>query len=158
MPIKPIHWKGFRMKDLGEEDREAAMLQIIDLLHHYAWSFDSNDTARLEDVFNESAAASVTVAGNASSAEAWQGRETIANALAKKREANPLWSSHQLTTPLFVALEHDRATVKTYLSLFSCERGETPEIAATGEYRAQVSRVSGSWKIDRLELTLDSGV
>ncbi|MEW6340630.1 MAG: nuclear transport factor 2 family protein [Pseudomonadota bacterium] len=146
------------MNEFTGNEREASMLEIIDLLHQYAWSLDGGDGAGLKDVFNESATASVRVAGKAASAEPWQGRETIASALTRKRDANPLWSSHQLTTPLFVALEHDRATVKTYLSLFSCERGETPEIAATGEYRAQVSRVSGSWKIDQLELTLDSEV
>lgn len=146
------------MKDTINEDGEAAMLEIIDLLHHYAWSLDRSDITRLKGVFSERATASVKVAGKEASTGPWHGREVVVDALMSKRAANPKWRSHQLTTPVFVGLEQDQATIKTYLSLFSCKRGQTPEIAATGEYLAQVSRVLGSWKIDRLELTLDSQV
>ena len=146
------------MKDIIEEDGEAAMLEIIDLLNHYAWSLDKSDVARLNGVFSEHAVATVKVAGKYVSVEPWNGRDEIVEMLMSKRASNPNWRSHQLTTPLFIALERDRATVKTYLSLFACERGQTPEIAVTGEYLAQVAGAPGAWKIDRLELTLDSDV
>lgn len=45
------------MNEFTGNEREASMLEIIDLLHQYAWSLDGGDGAGLKDVFNESATA-----------------------------------------------------------------------------------------------------
>ena len=145
------------MSAMAMADREAEMTQIIDLLSHYAWCLDKTQVETMRDVFAEKAEALVKVAGNGAT-EQWYGRDRVVDGLIGMRESRSQWRSQQLTTPLFTALSDTRATVRTYLSLFTCDRGQAPEIAATGEYRANVSRAEGRWAIDRLELILDCDI
>ncbi|MDM0071535.1 nuclear transport factor 2 family protein [Variovorax sp. J31P207] len=132
------------------------MQEIIDLLNQYAWSFDSNDMARLGRLFCEGAVTEGRVDGTDVRWGPWQGPEEIAAELGEARRLHSHWRRHQMTTPLFVDLQADRATVKTYLSLFSCEGGQTPVIEVTGEYQAEVSKVADAWKISALRVVLDS--
>jgi hypothetical protein len=146
------------VENIMEPDCETSMLEIVDLLHAYAWSFDTNNIERLKGLFSVDAVAKGRVHDSEGKIGPWRGRESIGNALAEVRAANPHWHSHQCTTPVITTLTANSASVKTYLSLYSCEKGKTPELVVTGEYQAKVSKLSGSWKFDALDLTLDSAI
>jgi hypothetical protein len=145
------------MNAMATDACEATMTEIIDLLNRYAWCLDKTQADKMREVFAEDGAAQVKVAGNVAT-EQWHGRDRVVRGLVELSESHPRWSSQQLTTPLFSAISDTHATVRTYLSLFASNCGRTPQIAATGEYRAEVSKANDGWVIDRLELVLDCDI
>jgi hypothetical protein len=146
------------MTEIADRQGNEPMQEIIDLLDHCAWDFDSNDMSRIKTFFSDDAVAEGRVAGGAVTWGPWTGVSHIGEALASVRQSHPLWRRHQLTTHFFVELGEAQATVKLYLSLFSCENGNTPQIEATGEYLAKVSKADDRWRIDFLQVVLDSDV
>jgi hypothetical protein len=146
------------VENIIESDCETSMLEIVDLLHTYAWSLDTNNIERLKGLFNVDAIVKGKVHSSERRIGPWHGRASIGAALAEVRAACPHWHSHQCTTPVITTLAANSASVKTYLSLYSCERGKTPELVVTGEYRAKVSKFSGAWRFDVLDVTLDSEI
>jgi len=138
--------------DTTEAEREQ---EILNVLHCYAWSYDSNDMKQLASVFAEDGMTVGTVADSNSGWGPWSGASEIASKLGEIRNSQSDRRRHQLTTPLFLKLSEDAATVKVYLSLFSTAAGGKPRLVTTGHYVAALSRSSGGWKIKRLEAQLD---
>jgi hypothetical protein len=138
------------------QQRGETMQEVIDLLNHYAWSFDADRMDQLEQLFSHDAITGGNVAGSDVTWGPWQGPELIGQKLGEVRKSHPHWRRHQLTTPYFSKVSATQATVQVYLSLFSCVDGKTPEVEVTGEYRAGVSKGDGLWKIDSLQTVLDS--
>jgi len=128
---------------------------ILNVLHAYAWSYDSNDMEQLASVFSEDGMTVGVVAGADSGWGPWQGAREIASQLGVIRSSQTDRRRHQITTPLFLKLTDSEAVVKVYLSLFSTEAGGRPRLATTGQYVATLSKSVGRWTIDRLEAQLD---
>lgn len=134
------------------EDRQ----EVLDVLHKYAWSFDSNDMDQLASVFSENAKTSGVIAGTDMGWGPWVGRDEIVANLGSIRASQTDRRRHQLTTPVFVTLTNNEASIKIYLSLFATGPGDKkPRFVTTGEYSASLSKVAGEWKIDVLEAELD---
>jgi len=144
------------MSEKSHAQTAEPMQEIIDLLNQYAWNFDSNNMVRLRNLFCEDGVTEGKVAGTDIAWGPWKGSDVIAVELGNARESHPLWRRHQITTPFFVERGPDHATLNAYLSLFSCEDGQTPKIEVTGEYSAKVSKVGNAWKINSLRVVLDS--
>lgn len=128
---------------------------VLNVLHQYAWAFDSNDMALLGAVFSEGATTSGVVTGTALGWGPWTGRDEIVKNLGAIRQAQQDQRRHQITTPLFVSLTESVAVVKIYLSLFSIDASKQPRLMTTGEYLARLSISEGQWRIDSLEAALD---
>lgn len=136
----------------GKENR----LEVLNVLHQYAWSFDSNDMTTMASLFSEQAMTAGTVTGTDISWGPWNGVANIVSNLGAIRKSQSDKRRHMLTTPIFLSLSGSEATVKLYLALFATAPGGEPALVTTGEYSANLSKVSGLWKIDSLEAVLDS--
>ena len=128
---------------------------ILNVLHAYAWSYDSNDMEQLASVFSEDGMTVGVVAGADFGWGPWQGAREIASQLGVIRNSQTDRRRHQITTPVFLKLTDSEAVVKVYLSIFSTEAGGRPRLATTGQYVATLSKSVGRWTIDRLEAQLD---
>jgi len=129
--------------------------EVLNVLHTYAWAFDSNDMDQLASVFSDNAKTGGIISDTDMGWGPWVGRKEIVVNLGAIRESQTDRRRHQLTTPLFLKLTDTEASVKIYLSLFATIPGGQPQLVTTGEYSANLSKVSGQWKIDRLEAVLD---
>lgn len=128
---------------------------VLNVLHQYAWAFDSNDMELLAGVFHEQAITRGVVAGTDLGWGPWKGREEIVSQLGSIRKVQTDTRRHQMTTPIFLELSETHARVKLYLSLLSTERGQLTRLVTTGEYDARLSMASGVWRIDSLTARLD---
>ncbi|MDM0071534.1 nuclear transport factor 2 family protein [Variovorax sp. J31P207] len=136
------------------EEREQ---EILNVLHSYAWSYDSNDMKQLALIFEESGVTVGSVAGSDTGWGPWVGPSEIARKLGEIRASQSDRRRHQLTTPVFLELSDAKALVKIYLSLFSTPAGGRPRLVTTGQYTAALSKSDDGWKIGRLEAQLDGG-
>jgi hypothetical protein len=129
--------------------------QVLNVIHSYAWSFDSNDMETLASLFSEDATTRGVVKGDEKLGWGpWVGR-AIAAQLSDIRRRQVDRRRHQLTTPVFLRLTETDATVKVYLSLFTTVAGEKPRLVTTGQYIANLTNTCGVWKISCLEAELD---
>ncbi|KAA8562783.1 hypothetical protein FX985_02849 [Pseudomonas extremaustralis] len=129
--------------------------EVLNVLHSYAWAFDTNDKELLASVFSEHAKTGGIVKGTTSGWGPWEGRDEIVRNLGAIRDGQTDRRRHQITTPLFVSLTDNQAEVKIYLSLFGIDASKNIRLVTTGEYSAKLSKTDGQWCIDVLDAMLD---
>lgn len=139
-------------KNLSWEHAQA----VLDVLHLYAWAFDSNDMELLGTVFSVDAVTGGKVTNSPASWGPWSGRDAIVAGLKAVRESQTDRRRHQVSTPQFLELTNETAIVKAYLAVFSTSPGEAPKLVTTGEYLAHFSSQDSHWQIDKLEGILDA--
>lgn len=129
--------------------------EVLNVLHSYAWAFDTNDRELLASVFSVGAKSGGIVKGTTSGWGPWDGRDEIVRNLGAIRDGQTDRRRHQITTPLFVSLTDNHAEVKIYLSLFGIDSSKNVQLVTTGEYSAKLSKTDGQWCIDALDAMLD---
>lgn len=127
----------------------------LEPLHRYGWGYDSGDLQLMGSAFAENASTGGVVANSSSGWGPWTGRAAIVTGLGAIRAQQPDRRRHVITTPMFLSLSSERAVLKALLSCYSILPGAQPVLATTGEYLAELSRVDGHWRIDRLDAVLD---
>ncbi|PRX92067.1 nuclear transport factor 2 family protein [Paraburkholderia sp. BL25I1N1] len=135
-----------------EDKSEPVMLDMIDALNAYAWALDTQQEEPLSRLFAQNVIARVSIEGQPEPIHAWAGRERVVAGLLDMRRAMPRWKGQHLTTPLFSAVASSRATVRSYVSLFRADAGQTPVLAATGKYKVEFSNAGSGWAVDQIEL------
>ena len=127
----------------------------LEPLHRYGWGYDAGDWQLMGSAFAEDASTGGVVSNSSSGWGPWTGRAAIVAGLQAVRDGQTDRRRHVITTPMFLSLSSERAVLKALLSCYSIPPGEQPRLATTGEYLAELSRVDGTWRIDRLDAVLD---
>ncbi len=131
---------------MGANDRlEAAAdrLELVELLHRYAWAIDSGDWDLLAQVFTEDAEADFSSVGEYVDADARaRGRDSIVAWLRGALEPFPD-VLHFLSNAL-VDVEGDTARTRTYMHVLHMPMG--------GIYHGEAVRTPSGWRLRRLRL------
>jgi hypothetical protein len=128
---------------------------VLNVVHGYAWGYDTHDMGLLASVFDEDAITGGVINGTASGWGPWKGQRAILEGLGEIRRTQADRRHHQLTTPVFFSLTDEDAVLQVYLSIVSTPEGEKPRLITTGHYLVTLHRSFGKWKIRKLDAELD---
>ncbi len=138
---------------MSDFDTIGARLAIIETLNRYAWSYDTRDLALMAETFTVDASFAIKLAGSAGWGP-YEGRQTIIDWLAGIMQTQSDQRRHCVTNIIFRALDRQRASVDSYLSLTAVENGLV-RLVTTGTYRDEMINEDGIWCIERKTLVLD---
>lgn len=121
----------------------ADRLELVELLHRYAWAIDSADWELLTQVFSEDAEADFSSVGEYVEADArMRGREAIVSWL--RTALAPFPDVLHFMSNQLVEVQGDRARTRTYMHVLHLPMG--------GIYHGEAVRTPEGWRLRRLRL------
>lgn len=129
---------------------------IQQLLAKYTWSHDSRDFDAIATCFTDDAEYTMRIADGEASTPT-TGGHAIAALVRTFKESQTDQRRHLITNVIADEMGEDRATVRSYVSVFATE-GDTSRLVTTGTCVDEVARHDdGTWQFARKAMHLDKG-
>ena len=134
---------------------ETARLQVIEALTKYAWGYDQKDFGLLAEAISVNATSGGKITGTDVGWGPMKGREEIVAGLRDMRNGQTTQPRHCLSNFLFSQQSDSTASLRCYLTLLASEGGRAG-VATAGYFDVDAVREADTWRISRLDVTLDA--